>query len=159
MHQTQGSRSGRQTGAGHTPSMARSAVTALAEADVSARKTFHNRRVQPQRLLTDASNGNTVYNYVFPMLATLPAETLSLFSRPPDLENALEIYARLQNLWLNTALRRLLHDSTHDFLLFCCWCCLAISTATQVWRWVQQQQCILAERGLLLPLRTFFGGP
>ena len=32
------------------------------------------------------------------MLAILTAETLSPFSRPPDLENALEIYDRLQNL-------------------------------------------------------------
>ena len=123
MQQPQGSRSGRQTGAGHTPNIARTVVTASAEADVSTRKTFHNRNVHPQPLLADTSNGNTVCNYVFLVLATLTAETLTLLLhfyasqilRMRLKSNTLDF--KIYILWLNTALRRLPPVSTHAFLL------------------------------------------
>ena len=111
-----------------------------AEAAVSTRKTFHNRSVRLHRLLTGTSHGNTVSSYVFPTLASLPAEALSPFLRPPGLENAPEIYARLQNLRCedNLLFKRIIVSSF-------CWCCQVINTATKVWLYVQQW--LLAERG------------
>ena len=99
------------------------AITASAEAGVSTCKTFHDRRVHPQRLLKDFSTGNTVpgIQLRLPHACYTPtAETLSPFPRPQILRMRLKPTPdfKICLLWLNTVLRRLIpHVSTHDFLL------------------------------------------
>ena len=86
----------------------------IAMFQIFARKTFHSRRVHPHRFLTDSSYGNI--SYVFPMLATLTAETLlSPFSRPQILRTRLKstLGFNICLFWFNTALRRLPPVSTH----------------------------------------------
>ena len=122
MQQTQGSRSGKQTGAKHTASMPGTAVTESAGVAVSTRKNFYNQGVHPHRFLTGKSHGNTVCSYVFPSPCLLPLlQKPSLHFHAPQilrmrLKSTLDF--KIYLLWLNTALRRLLNVSTHNFLLF-----------------------------------------
>ena len=114
--------------------MARAAVTASAGAAISTHKTFHNRRVHPHHDSRQTLRTGILYAVTpSPCLLSSLLKLSLHFRAPRILRMCLKstLHFEIYIIWLKTERRKDYPVLQRIIFPSCCWCCLALSTATQ----------------------------